>query len=169
MYVPKHFEEADTERLQAHIRHNSFGVLVVADSDGIEANHLPFYLNTSNDTDFGILECHIARKNPVWRQLASGAEVLAIFQGPNAYISPGWYPTKAETGRAVPTWNYLAVHASGQAKVFHEPAWLLAHLHKLTDHHEAGRDDSWSVDDAPPEFIERLLGAIVGIEIRLLS
>jgi transcriptional regulator len=165
MYVPKHFEETDKEKLRSFICHNGFGILVVADSDGIEANHLPFHLKTSGDTEYGILECHVARNNPVWRQLESGVEVLAIFQGPDAYISPAWYPTKVETGRAVPTWDYLAVHASGQAKVFHEPEWLLAHLHKLTNHHEAGRDDSWSIDDAPPRFIERLLGAIVGIEI----
>ncbi|QQD18814.1 FMN-binding negative transcriptional regulator [Spongiibacter nanhainus] len=115
----------------------------------------------------GQLECHVARNNPVWQRLQDGARVLAVFQEPDAYISPSWYKTKAETGRVVPTWNYLAVHAEGRARVIEDPNWLKHHLHRLTDQHESDMDAPWSVDDAPKEFIERLAQAIVGVEINI--
>ncbi len=167
MYVPNHFREDDQEKLQTYIRDYGFGLLVVADADGIDANHVPFHLSVGNDGSPGYLQCHLARSNPVWHRLQRGAKVLAVFQGPDAYISPSWYPAKAETGRVVPTWNYLAVHAEGSARVIEDPVWLKRHLHQLTDQHESKRDAPWSVDDAPPEFIERLLQAIVGVEIRI--
>lgn len=167
MYVPEHFEESDLQGLRSFIASRGFGTLVVAGGQGIEANHLPFLLDASGPAPQGVLACHVARKNPAWQQLEAGASVLAIFQGPDAYISPAWYPGKDETGRVVPTWNYLAVHATGRARVIHDADWLLHHLNKLTDHHEAGRDTPWSVDDAPQEFVQRLLGAIVGIEITI--
>lgn len=112
MYVPKHFREDDAQRLRQYIRDYGFGLLIVADDDGIEANHVPFYLLCDGDSDR--LQCHLARSNPVWRRLMHDARVLAVFQGPDAYVSPSWYPTKAESGRVVPTWNYLAVHAEGK-------------------------------------------------------
>lgn len=167
MYVPEHFAEPDSQQLQALIRENGFGTLIVAGDSGIEANHLPFFLNSRDAPGLGTLECHLARNNPAWRQIEAGASTLAVFQGPHAYISPTWYPSKAETGRVVPTWNYLAVHVGGRARVIHEPEWLLAHLHNLTDHHESGRETPWSVADAPREFIQRLVDAIVGVEIEI--
>lgn len=166
MYLPEHFKEEDTEKLQKYIHTYSFGVLVIAHEAGIEANHLPFYLDTTTGSS-GILQCHVSRNNPAWQMITNGGRVLAIFQGPNAYISPSWYPSKAETGRAVPTWNYLAVHAEGTATVIHDPAWLKDHVRYLTDQQEAGRDLPWAVDDAPDDFINRLIAGIVGIEIRI--
>lgn len=165
MYIPEHFEETNMQQLQSLIRDQGFGILVVAGGAGIEVNHVPFYLNTSGDSPFGVLECHVARKNAVWQQVEAGADILVIFQGPNAYVSPSWYATKAETGRVVPTWNYQAVHVTGQAKVIHDPDWLLGHVSRLTDHHESGREAPWSVGDAPQDFTERLTQSIVGFEI----
>jgi len=167
MYVPSHFKEDDVGKLQQYIRDYSFGLLVVADDDGIEANHVPFHLNSEQDGTLGQLQCHLARNNPVWQRLHDGARVLAVFQGPDAYISPSWYETKAETGRVVPTWNYLAVHAEGSARVIEDPNWLKLHLHQLTDKHESGMAKPWSVDDAPTDFTERLVQAIVGVEIKI--
>ncbi len=167
MLVPSHFREEDHEKLHQYIRQYSFGVLVVADSDGIDANHLPFHFSCSEDRPLGTLRCHVARINPVWQRIEKGASVLAIFQGPDAYVSPSWYETKAETGRVVPTWNYLAVHAQGTGSTFQEHARLKEHLHQLTDLHESSRENPWSVDDAPSEFTSRLVKAIVGIEVQI--
>ncbi|MFP1682160.1 FMN-binding negative transcriptional regulator [Alloalcanivorax sp. C16-1] len=167
MYVPSHFKEADVDKLQQYIRDYGFGLLVIADEHGIEANHVPFHMSTEREGTLGRLQCHLARNNPVWQRLRGGARVLAVFQGPDAYISPSWYETKAETGRVVPTWNYLAVHAEGCARVIEDPDWLRLHLHRLTDKHEAGMASPWSVDDAPAEFTERLSQAIVGVEIEI--
>lgn len=169
MYVPAHFEEHDRTKLQQYIRDYGFGVLIVADENGIEANHVPFHFVGSDAASLGILQCHVARRNPVWKRLGQSGRVLAVFQGPNAYVSPSWYPTKAENGRVVPTWNYLAVHAEGYARVVEDPAWLHQHLRDLTDHHESGRTEPWAVDDAPPDFTERLVQAVVGIEIEVES
>jgi len=165
MYVPSHFKEEDHEKLQQYIREYGFGLLVIADDEGIEANHVPFYLRSGPEDSLGYLQCHLARSNPAWKRLQGGARVLAVFQGPDAYVSPTWYPTKAETGRAVPTWNYLAVHAQGRAQVIEDPHWLKHHLHQLTDQHEEQMAAPWSVDDAPTDFIDRLAKAIVGVEI----
>ncbi|MFA5676963.1 MAG: FMN-binding negative transcriptional regulator [Pseudomonas sp.] len=169
MYVPSHFKEDDVSKLQQYIRDYGFGLLVIADESGIEANHVPFYLSMEKDDSLGRLQCHLARSNPVWKRLHDGARVLAVFQGPNAYISPAWYETKEESGKVVPTWNYLAVHAEGRARVIEDSAWLKQHLHKLTDQHESGMNDPWSVADAPTDYIDRLVRAIVGVEIEIDS
>ena len=145
MYVPSHFKEDDIGKLQQYIRDYGFGLLVVADEGGIEANHVPFHLISENDGSLGQLQCHLARSNPVWQRLYNGVRVLVVFQGPDAYVSPSWYETKAETGRVVPTWNYLAVHAEGTARVVEDSTWLTHHLHRLTDQHESGMDSPWSV------------------------
>lgn len=167
MYVPNHFREEDQERLQEYIREYSFGLLVVSDDEGIEANHVPFYLQVGPDESLGHIQCHLARNNSVWQRIENGAQVLAIFQGPDAYVSPSWYPTKAETGRVVPTWNYLAVHVKGSAQIIQDPSWLKHHLRQLTDQHESKMVTPWSVDDAPTDFTERLVRAIVGVEIKV--
>lgn len=167
MYVPSHFKEDDISKLQQYIRDYGFGLLVVADEGGIEANHVPFHLISGKDGSLGKLQCHLARNNPVWQRLHDGGRVLAVFQGPNAYVSPSWYATKAETGRVVPTWNYLAVHAEGTARVIEDSNWLTHHLHQLTDQHESGMGNPWSVDDAPTDFTARLMQAIVGVEIEI--
>ncbi len=167
MYVPNHFKEEDQEALQQYIRDYSFGLLVMADEEGIEANHVPFHLSSGGNGSLGQLQCHLARGNPVWQRIQAGGRVLAVFQGPDAYVSPAWYPTKAETGRVVPTWNYLAVHAQGRARVIQDPDWLKQHLHRLTDQHESQMVSPWSVDDAPADFTERLVQAVVGVEINI--
>lgn len=167
MYVPNHFKEEDQEKLQQYIRDYSFGLLIVADHGGIEANHVPFYLSSGANGSIGQLQCHLARSNPVWQRMQGGARVLAVFQGPDAYVSPSWYPTKAETGKVVPTWNYLAVHAQGSAQIIQDPSWLKRHLRQLTDQHESQMTAPWSVDDAPEDFTERLVQAIVGVEISI--
>lgn len=169
MYVPNHFKEEDQEKLQKYIRDYSFGLLVLADDEGIEANHVPFHLSSGANNSLGHLQCHLARSNPVWQRMQGGARVLAVFQGPDAYVSPSWYPTKAETGRVVPTWNYLAVHAQGSAQIIQDPRWLKHHLHQLTDRHESQMANPWSVDDAPTDFTDRLVQAIVGVEIKIES
>ena len=167
MYVPNHFKEDDLGKLHEYIRRYSFGLLVIADDQGIEVNHVPFYLSVEDDGSFGSLQCHLARSNRVWQRIEKSDGVLVVFQGPNAYVSPSWYPSKAETGRVVPTWNYLAVHAAGRAQVIQDSVWLKAHLCQLTDQHETGRTEPWAVDDAPEEYTEGLMRGIVGIEIKI--
>lgn len=167
MYVPDHFKEEDQEKLKQHIRDYSFGLFVIADDEGVEANHVPFYLSSGSDNSLGYLQCHLARNNPVWQRIQSGVRVLAIFQGPDAYVSPSWYPSKAETGRVVPTWNYLAVHAQGSAQIIQDSSWLKHHLDQLTNQHEGQMVTPWSVDDAPTDFTDRLVQAIVGVEIKI--
>ena len=167
MLVPSQFKEDNPATLQQYIKEYGFGVLVVADCEGIDANHVPFHFSVSDEYPLGILRCHVARINPVWQLIEKGASVLVIFQGPDAYVSPSWYETKAETGRVVPTWNYLAVHVQGKSVIFQDYAWLQEHLCQLTDVHESGRPRPWAVADAPTEFTSRLMQAIVGIEIRI--
>ena len=169
MYVPNHFKEEDHETLYQYIREYSFGTLIISDVEGIEANHVPFHLAVAEGSSLGKLQCHLACANPAWQRIQDGAQVLAVFQGPNAYISPSWYATKAETGRVVPTWNYLAVHVKGEVQVIQDPDWLKQHLSQLTDHHEATMAEPWSVADAPTDFTDRLAKAIVGIEITIES
>jgi transcriptional regulator len=169
MYMPDHFKLDDTAVLQQYIRAYNFGVLILADEQGIEANHLPFHLVTEEGSGLGQLQCHLARGNPAWQRLRQSARVLVVFQGPHAYVSPSWYPAKAETGRVVPTWNYLAVHAEGSARVIEEPAWLHQHLQNLTSQQEAPMPQPCAVDDAPADYVERLMSGIVGVEISITA
>jgi transcriptional regulator len=165
MYVPAHFREDRADVLQDAMRRIGFATLVTVGPDGIEANHLPLLL----DAEAGILRGHVARANPVWQQLQPGAQALAIYLGPDAYISPNWYPAKAQTGKAVPTWNYLTVHARGAITVIEDANWLRAHVAALSDTHEAGRPEPWAITDAPPAYIDSMLRAIVGLEIAITS
>jgi transcriptional regulator len=158
MYVPDHFREDRPDVLQEAVRRIGFATLVTHDSDGsLEANHLPMLL------DGGVLRGHVARANPVWK--AGDGEALAIFLGPHAYVSPNWYPSKAETGKAVPTWNYITVHVRGALRWIQDAAWLRAHVTALSTAHEEGRDDPWAVSDAPASYVDSLLPAIVGFEL----
>ena len=167
MYVPQHFSESDTNKLQQTIREIGLGLLIVADNAGIDANHVPFHLCCDPGSELGTLQCHVARSNPVWQRLLAGASARVVFQGPDAYVSPSWYPGKAENGRAVPTGNYLAVHAEGSVRVIEDAGWLKQHVRNLTDQHESGRLKPWSVDDAPTDYIERMIQAVVGLEISI--
>jgi transcriptional regulator len=161
MYNPVHFREVRPDVLHAFIRAHPLGTLVTS---GPEASHLPVFLD-ANTGDAGRLRCHMARSNPQWRQLVPGGRVLMIFTGASHYITPNWYPGKREHGKVVPTWNYVAVHVSGSARVFEDSPSLLQHLHELTDFNEAGFAERWSVADAPPDFVEGMARAIVGVEI----
>src|ERR1700712_2085105 len=156
MYVPDHFREDRPDVLHEAMRRIGFATLVTT---GLEANHLPMLLQD------GVLRGHVARANPVWKS-GDGA-ALAIFLGPHAYVSPNWYPSKAETGKAVPTWNYITVHARGGIKWIQDAAWLGAHVTALSDTHEGGRAEPWKVGDAPASYVDSLLRAIVGFELAI--
>jgi transcriptional regulator len=164
MYVPAHFAEERPEVLHGLIERHPLGALVRLDGDGLAADHIPFELApASNDAPYGILRAHVARANPLWRQ--DGAAVLAIFQGPSAYISPERYDLQAVEGRAVPTWNYAVVHAHGRLRTIDDAGWLLAHMRRMTRRQEAAHGHGWSVDAAPRDYIDKLVRATVGIEI----
>jgi transcriptional regulator len=165
MYIPKSFNESNTEVMHDLIRAHPLSTLVTNSSTGLTANHIPFYL-MANET-YGLLQGHVARANPLWRDL-SNTDVLVVFQGVNTYISPSWYVTKTQTGRVVPTWNYAAVHAYGMLRVIEDAAWLRAQLNALTTQQEARFEQPWVVDDAPLNYTDQLIEhAIVGIEITI--
>jgi transcriptional regulator len=161
MYNPASFAETRLDVLYAFIRAHPLGTLITSGTDGPEATHLPLFV----DASAGLLRCHMARANSQWQRLVSGGRVLVIFAGPDHYITPNWYPSKREHGKVVPTWNYVVVHVAGAARLFHDTPSLLRHLSELTDSHEAGFAEPWSVGDAPPDYIEGLTRAIVGVEI----
>lgn len=146
------------------IRDRPLATLVATTSSGLGANHIPLHL-VPEPAPFGTLRGHVARSNPLWRDLEAGADVLAIFQGPDAYITPSWYATKAETGRVVPTWNYAVVHAHGTFRAIDDAGWIRAQLEAMTAHNENKFPEQWAVSDAPREFTEKLIEAVVGIEI----
>jgi transcriptional regulator len=168
MYIPHHFREERVHVLQEMIRAYSLATLVSVGLEGLLANHLPMILDV-DPAPWGTLRGHLARANSQWRDSRTDVAALAIFQGPAAYISPSWYPSKAEHGRVVPTYNYVVVHARGPLRVVEDPEWLRRHLRALTSQHEAGFDAPWSIDDAPAEYINGLLQTIVGIEIPIVA
>jgi transcriptional regulator len=168
MYLPAHYEERDPAVLHALVRSHPLSTWVVQGPDGLIVNHIPFLLDATSGT-LGTLVGHVARPNPVWKQCLGTLSSVAIFQGPEHYISPSWYPTKEATGKAVPTWNYVVVHAHGVPRVFDDRKRLLAHVTALTDTHEAGHAVPWRVSDAPPDYIDAMLRGIVGIEIPIGS
>ncbi|HSW11394.1 MAG TPA: FMN-binding negative transcriptional regulator [Solimonas sp.] len=163
MYLPKHFEETRAEVLQALMRSHPLATLVTTGAAGLQAEHLPLEF----DAAAGLLRGHVARANPVWREADTATAALAIFQGPQHYVSPSWYPSKQADGRVVPTWNYIVVHARGELRFVEDHDWLRALVGRLTDRHEAASAQPWQLSDAPEEFIERQLGAIVGVELRI--
>lgn len=166
MYIPKHFEQPSIEVMHELMRARPLATLVTLSSGGLEANHIPLHL-TEVPAPFGTLRGHVARANPLWRDFAQEIEVLAIFHGPDAYITPSWYATKQETGKVAPTWNYAVVHVYGTLRAIDDAGWVREHLETLSDHHEANLPKPWAVSDAPGEFIEEAIKAIVGIEIAI--
>ncbi|MBI5107226.1 MAG: FMN-binding negative transcriptional regulator [Rhodocyclales bacterium] len=164
MYRPAHFAEDRVEVLQALLREHPFATLVSQAGGELVADHLPLQLSPDGRRLLG----HVARANPLWR-MAAAQEVLVIFQGPQAYVSPSWYPSKREHGKAVPTWNYVVVHARGRLTAIEDPRDLRALLDDLVNRHEGELAEPWQVSDAPPEFIEKMLSAIVGIEIGITA
>ena len=164
MYLPSAFRQDDLAELHAQLQANPFALLTSAGAAGVQASHLPLLLEPG-EGEFGTLYGHFARANPHWRDLQGGAEALAVFSGPDAYISPGWYPAKAEHDKVVPTWNYIAVHARGPVELIEEPERLLQIVSRLSDQHESGRERPWAVSDAPREYIDSMLRAIVGFAL----
>jgi transcriptional regulator len=164
MYIPRANEETRTSVLHTFMRSQPFASLVTLASTGLFASHIPLVLE-EDGTEFGILRGHLSRANTQWKDIDSSVEALAIFTGPNHYITPSWYPSKAEHGKVVPTWNYIVVHAYGTLKLIEDAAWLLAHLNQLTNTHEAGKPVPWKVSDAPADYIASQMKGIVGIEL----
>lgn len=167
MYIPDAFRMTAAGEGPAFMRAHPFATLVSSGPAGLIATHLPTILVEGGDIT--IIEAHLARPNAHWRDLAELAraksEVLVIYSGPDAYVTPSWYPSKAETGKAVPTWNYAVVHAYGTPEVIEDRAWLRAHVERLTLQHERSRPEPWAVSDAPEPFIEVMLRGIVGLRI----
>jgi transcriptional regulator len=170
MYLPRHFEETRAQELHRVISEYPLGALVVNGPDGLDANHLPFELDV-NAGERGHLLAHVARGNPVWEELKDGDRVLVIFRAVDAYISPNWYPSKHETHRQVPTWNYQAVHVHGNVRIRDDERFLRGLVARLTRVHEAraASERPWKMTDSSSEYIDQLLAAIVGIEIEITS
>lgn len=164
MYLPNHFEETRKDVLFPFMEEHPLGTLITLGSQGLDANHVPLELDPASGP-FGILRAHVARSNPVWRDFSAETGALVVFQGASSYISPSWYPAKQEHGKVVPTYNYMVVHAAGPLKVIDDAAWLQGLVERLTRRHESNLASNWKVSDAPRDYIEKMLAAIVGIEI----
>ncbi len=167
MHVPKKFQQNDPSHLKGIIQQYPFGTLITHSDTGLEANHIPFILNQSDGKD--VLQAHLAKVNPLWQNVQDNSDVLVVFHGPNCYVSPNYYPTKKETSKAVPTWNYIAVHVKGVMSFKHDAEWNLEMIDQLTMQHEQGQTIPWSTTDAPEPYIQKMLSAIVGIEIEISS
>ena len=166
MYEPEHFKVGDLAALHGVIAAHPLGLLVTSGPGGLIANAAPFVLDAARGAK-GTLRVHLARANPQWREIAGGADCLVVFQGADRYISPGLYASKAETGKVVPTWNYVMVQARGRASVHEDAGWLRPQVDALTGAHEAARAKPWTVADAPPAYVAGQMRAIVGIEIAI--
>jgi transcriptional regulator len=163
MYTPKNFVVENVGEVHALMRARPFAILVTQGTDGLMATHLPTVLKVDGKAPLGRIDCHVARPNPHWRSFAPEADALMIFQGPEAYIRPGWYPSKAEHAKVVPTWNYAVTHAYGRLEVVQDQAWLLAHVSELTQQQEAPFAEPWSTGDAPESFLAAMTRGIVGL------
>jgi transcriptional regulator len=165
MYQPDHFRVDDLAQMRTQMSAAPFVTLVSGGSLGLYATHLPTVLK--HEGLYGIIECHLARANPHWKDLAEGNEALMIFQGPEGYITPNWYPSKADHQKVVPTWNYAVVHAYGRPEVMQDKDWLRRHVAELTAQQERNGSRPWALSDAPEEFIEVMLRGIVGFRFAI--
>ena len=168
MYIPPHFAETRPEHLCRVIHANSLGMLVTSGVDGLDADHLPFEFDPEVG-EHGLLSAHVARANPVWQRCPSGTPVMVVFRGAESYISPNWYPSKQETHRQVPTWNYEVVHAHGILTVHDDERFVRRIVARLTRRHEAAEPKPWKMGDSEPDFINGMLANIVGIEVAVTS
>jgi transcriptional regulator len=164
MYVPQHFEESRVPQLHQLIDQNPLGVLITNGKSGLDANHIPFHLE-SKDGALGVLHSHVARANPVWKDITSGDEVLVVFRAAHAYISPNWYPSKHQFHKQVPTWNYMVAHAYGPIVIHDDRQYVGSVVARLTRTHESGQIKPWKIADGDPSFINQMLENIVGFEI----
>lgn len=165
MYQPPHYKVDDVSEIYELMRARPFATLVSSGSLGLYATQLPTILKI--DGSSAAIECHIARASPHWKDLAVGAEALMIFHGPDGYVTPGWYPSKAETGKVVPTWNYAAVHAYGRPVMMDETEWKRRHVAELSAQHERGQPRPWELSDAPESFIQTMLRGFVGFRFEI--
>jgi transcriptional regulator len=168
MYIPKHFEEQDIGVLHALVRSNPLGAWVTQVDQTLQVNHMPFLVDSARG-EHGTLLGHVARANAIWRTFSTSIESIVVFQGPQTYITPSWYASKREHGKAVPTWNYAVVHAHGVPRAIEDKEWLREHVTRLSDLHESDRAVPWSVSDAPPDYIDAMLKSIVGIEMPITA
>ncbi len=168
MYIPVHFDVSDTEALHGFIRRHPLATLVIHAGDRLVADHVPLSLRPDL-APRGRLLGHVARANPLWKAVAAGMDCLVVFHGVQHYISPNGYASKAETGKVVPTWNYEVVHVNGRVRSIDDRLWLRSFLEDLTREHEATQPTPWQIGDAPDEYIERMLEAVVGIEVEIAS
>ncbi len=166
MYVPAHFEEKRTEVPHDLISGHPFGILVTHCGDGLDANHLPFGLDRERGP-LGVLYAHVARANPVWQTVTDGDDALAVFEAGDAYISPGWYPSKQAFHKQVPTWNYMVAHAHGRIAVHDDERIVRRIVARLTKTHEAAQLDPWKMSDSPKDFMDAMVKAVVGLEIHI--
>ena len=166
MYQPKHFEETRIEVMQALVASQPLSTLVTLSDEGLVADQIPMLLRPG-EGPFGTLVGHVARANPLWRQTRLGTPVLAIFQGPQHYISPSWYPTKQEHGKVVPTWNYVVVQARGLLQIHDDPDWVRQQATQITNQQERTSAKPWAVDDAPRDYTDSMIKAVVGISIEV--
>lgn len=165
MFVPDQYKMTDQSAVLALMKANPFAALVSHDAEGLTATHLPTV--TRQGGEGFIVECHLARPNPHWKRLAANpdAEVLMIFAGPDAYIRPGWYPSKAEGGKTVPTWNYATIHAYGRVEIIQDGTWLLRHVTELSAQQESPYELPWQTSDAPGQYIDAMIRGIVGMRV----
>ena len=165
MYVPEHFKLGDVAEQHALMRAYPFAALITMSDAGYEVTHLPTKLKSEGA--LGVVECHVSRANPHWREIAKSGRGLLMYTGPQAYITPGWYPSKAAHGKVVPTWNYAVVHAHGTAEIVDDRDWLVRHVSELTDQQEAGTATPWATSDAPGNYIEVMSRGIVGMRFTI--
>ena len=168
MYLPAHFNETRHDVMHALMRARPFSTLVTQCESGLVANHVPVQ-TLDEPAPLGCIRGHIARANPLWKEYRADTQALAIFQGPQVYVSPSFYPSKAKTGEVVPTWNYAVVHASGTLRFIQDTAWLRDFVAGLTTTHEQPRAMPWKIDDAPAPYIEKMLSLIVGFEFSITA
>ncbi len=166
MYTPAYHAFDDIEKMRAHMAEHPLGAWVCNARGQLIANHIPFVLDAKHGSH-GRLLAHVSRANSVWRELIGGAPSVVMFMGPSAYITPSWYPGKHQHGKVVPTWNYVTVHAHGMARAMEDTCWILDVLNRLTDTQESQRTEPWKVSDAPSAYIDKMLRAVVGIEITI--
>jgi len=167
MYLPPHFSEPRLEELHRILREYPLGMLVTHGPAGLDANHIPFELDPERGPH-GTLLAHVARANPLCTEFAGGADVMVVFRGVQGYISPNWYPSKHETHRQVPTWNYEVVHAHGRLRLVDDEKFVRGIVARLTRRHEATEPKPWKMGEAPADYLDRMLQAIVGVEIEVV-
>lgn len=168
MYLPAHFNETRPDVMRVLMRSRPLSTLVTQCESGLVANHVPVQ-TLDEPAPLGCIRGHIARANPLWREYRDGTQALAIFQGPQVYVSPSFYPSKAQTGEVVPTWNYAVVHASGTLRFIQDTAWLRDFVAGLTAAHEQARATPWKIEDAPAPYIDKMLSLIVGFEFAITA